>query len=91
MLDLRPEAMSREIGAFSQRLRALENEMQERGRLSKTDRTLLNQVQQHKERLEAKFSNAERSGSWDAIQTAFAEDWNSLVVEVSALESRLYE
>jgi len=88
MLDLRAEAMSR---AFSQRLRALESEMQERGRLSKTDRTLLNQIHQHKEQLEAKFFKAERSGSWDAIQSAFAEDWNSLVVEVSALESLLYE
>jgi len=91
MLNLRAEAVSKEIQEFSQHLRALKGELQERGRLSETTRTLLNQIQQHKERLEAKFSNAERAGSWDSIKSEFAEDWNSLVIEVSALENRLYE
>jgi hypothetical protein len=39
---------------------------------------------ERRERLETKFSNAERAESWDFIKSEFAEDWNSLVIEVSA-------
>ena len=69
MLNLRAEAMSNEIRAFSQRLRVLKNDLRERGKLSEATRTLLNQILQHKERLETKISNAERAGSWDSVKS----------------------
>jgi len=91
MLDLRSDAVRKEIQAFSQRLGALKDELQERGGLSETTRTTLNQIQQHKERLETKLSNAERAGNWDSIKKEFVEDWDSLVLDVSTLENQLYE
>ena len=83
--------MRKEIQAFSQRLGALKDELQERGRLSETTRTALNQIQQHKERLETRLFNAERAGNWDSIKKEFVEDWDSLVLDVSTLENQLYE
>ena len=91
MLDLRCDAVRKEIQTFSQRLGALKDELQERGGLSETTRTALNQIQQHKERLETKLSNAERAGNWDSIKKEFVEDWDSLVLDVSTLENQLYE
>ena len=91
MLDRRCDAVRKEIQTFSQRLGALKDELQERGRLSETTRTALNQIQQHKERLETKLSNAERAGNWDSIKKEFVEDWDSLVLDVSTLENQLYE
>ena len=83
--------MRKEIQAFSQRLGALKDELQERGRLSETTRTALNQIQQHKERLETRLTESERAGNWDSIKKEFVEDWDSLVLDVSTLENQLYE
>jgi len=91
MLDLSSEGMRKEIQAFSQRLRALTDELQEHSKLSETNRTLLNQIQQHKDRLETKLSTAEREGNWNSIKREFGEDWNSLVVDAATLETQLYE
>jgi hypothetical protein len=35
--------------------------------------------------------NPARAGSWAFIRKEFDEDWNSLVVDVVALENQLYE
>jgi predicted nucleic acid-binding Zn-ribbon protein len=91
MLDSSSEAMRKEIHAFSQRLQDLKEELQERGKLSDAAHALWNEVQQHKDQLETKFSGAERTGSWASIRKEFVEDWNSLVVDVVALENQLYQ
>ena len=91
MLDLSSEAMRTEIQAFSTRLRGLEDELRERGKLSDTNRAVLDQLQQHEDRLKEKFSKAETGGTWSSITEEFVEDWNSLVLETTALENRLYE
>jgi hypothetical protein len=67
----------------------LNEELQERSKLSSANRTLFDQIQQHKDRLEAKFSEAERAGSWNLIKKEFAADWNSLVVDLASLENQL--
>jgi hypothetical protein len=64
--------------------------LQERGKLSDATHALWNQVQ-HKDQLETKFSGAERTGSCASIRKEFVEDWNSLVVDVVALENQLYQ
>jgi chaperonin cofactor prefoldin len=66
MIDPGSEAMRKEIESFSHRLRALKEELRERGKLSDVNRALLDQIQQHKERLEVKCSNAEKAGNWDS-------------------------
>jgi predicted outer membrane protein len=91
MVDTGSEAMRKEIGSFSQRLRALKEDLREGGKLSDKNQALLDQIQQHKERLEAKFSNAETAGNWGFIREEFVKDWNSLVVDATMLENRLYE
>lgn len=91
MIDPGSEAMRKELEMFSHRLRALKEEFRERGKLSDVNRTLLDQILQHKERLEVECSSAEKAGNWDSIREAFDRDWNSLVADVAMLESRLYE
>ncbi|MBC9881402.1 hypothetical protein G8O24_29170 [Bradyrhizobium sp. INPA01-394B] len=91
MIDPGSEVMRKEIESFSQRLRALKEALRERGKLSNANQALLDQIQQHRERLEVKCSNAERAGNWDSIGEEFDRDWNSLVADVAMLENRLYE
>lgn len=84
MIDPGSEAMRKEMESFSHRLRALKEELRERGKLS-------DEIQQHKERLEVKCSNAEKAGNWDIIREEFDSDWNSLVPDLAMMENRLYE
>lgn len=57
MIDPGSEVMRKEIESFSQRLRALKEEFRERGKLSDANQALLDQIQQHRERLEVKCSS----------------------------------
>ena len=91
MIDPGSEAMRQEMESFSHRLRALKEELRERGKLSDENQALLDQIQRHKERLEVKCSNAEKAGNWDFIKEEFDSDWNSLVVDLAMMENRLYE
>jgi hypothetical protein len=91
MIDPGSEAMRQEMESFSHRLRALKEELRERGKLSDENQALLDQIRQHKERLEVKCSNAEKAGNWDFIKEEFDSDWNSLVVDLAMMENRLYE
>jgi len=85
------EAMRKEIESFFHRLRALKEELREHGKLSDENQALLDQIQQHKERLEMKCSNAEKAGNWNFIREEFDSDWNSLVVDLAMMENWLYE
>lgn len=91
MIDPGIEAMRKEMELFSHRLRALKEELRERGKLSDENQALLDQIQQHKERLEVKCANAEKAGNWDFIKEEFDSDWNSLVADLAMMENRLYE
>ena len=91
MIDPGIEAMRKEMKLFSHRLRALKEELRERGKLSDENQALLDQIQLHKERLEVKCSNAEKAGNWDFIKEEFDSDWNSLVADLAMMENRLYE
>lgn len=91
MIDPGSEAMRQEMESVSHRLRALKEELRERGKLSDENQALLDQIRQHKERLEVKCSNAEKAGNWDFIKEEFDSDWNSLVVDLAMMENRLYE
>jgi hypothetical protein len=42
-------------------------------------------------RLAAKLSDAERTGTWGFVRQEFAGDWNSLLVDFETLEERLDE
>jgi hypothetical protein len=37
------------------------------------------------------FLPAEAAGTWGSISEEFVGDWNSLVLDTTALENRLYE
>ena len=90
MLDLSFEAMRTEIQGYSRRLHALEEDLQERGKLSNANRVVLNRLQQHQDCLKEKLAKAEVTGG-NSLKEEFIEDWNSLILDTTALENRLYE
>ena len=91
MLDLSSDAMRKEIDSFSQRLQALKQEFRDRGKVTDANQVLLDRIQQHKDRLAATLSDAERTGNWASVRQQFDEDWNSLVVDLEMAEEQLYE
>jgi ubiquinone biosynthesis protein UbiJ len=91
MLDPDPEVVRREIASVSRRLQILAEEFRKRGTSSDASQALLDRVQQHKDRLAEKLSDAERTGNWPLVRDDFASDWNSLIVDLETLEARLTE
>jgi hypothetical protein len=91
MLDPSSETMHKAIDTFSQRLLTLKQDFLERAKLSDANQELVDRIQQHKDRLAAKLSDAERTGTWGFVRHDFAGDWNSLLVDFETLEERLDE
>ena len=89
MLGRSPDEFHRELDMLSQRLQAIRQEFREHGMVSDADQNVLNRVQEEKDGLEVKLSDAERSGQWDAFRGEFGSIWNSFITDVEMLELRV--
>ena len=76
MLNPGPKDFHRELDLLSQRLQALRLEFREHGMVSDADEAVLDRVQQERDGLEVKLSEAERSGRWDFFKNEFGSVWN---------------
>ena len=71
MLNASANDFHKELNLLSQRLQTLKQDFRERGMISDVDQAILDRVQQEKDGLEVKLSDAERSGHWDLFKNEF--------------------
>ena len=89
--NLRLDTMHQAIGQVSQRLEALQIEIEARGEISDANRACLDHIQQHQHKLAMRLAVAERQGTWVSLSKEFAMDWNLLLDDLDALEERIYD
>ena len=90
---LNPDAnfYHKELDHLSLRLQSLRQEFRQHDMISPADRNVLDRVQREKEDLEAKLSEAERTGHWDLFKDKFGSIWNAFIVDLDMLEVRLMD
>ena len=83
-------ALQARFDDFSRRLRARSEEFQRSGEFSDVHRSLLDQIQQRRDRLAEKLAAAEKSGDKrELIDAECARDFEGLHDELLLLEERL--
>jgi hypothetical protein len=92
MLHPTLDTFRKDLDRLSQRLQSLRQELRERDLFSDAHEAVLNRVQQERDLLAAKLSDAERnSPNWDRIKGEFGATWNSSVTDLNLLELRLQD
>jgi hypothetical protein len=91
MLNASANDFHKELNLLSQRLQTLKQDFRERGMISDVDQAILDRVQQEKDGLGVKLSDAERSGHWGLFKNEFGRVWNSFITDLGMLELRLMD
>ena len=92
MLHATLDTFRKDLDRLSQRLQTLRQDLRERDLLSDAQKAVLDRVQQERDLLVAKLSDAERNPpNWDRIKGEFGATWNSFVTDLNVLELRLQD
>ena len=84
------DRMRARLDEFSQRLDARTREFQERGELSDAHQALMSQIQERRDRLQARLASVEATGSeWDVIRVECERDFGSIHDDLLLLDERL--
>ena len=90
MLSPTLDTFRKDLDRLSQRLQTLRQDLQARN--SEAHTAVLDRVQQERDSLAAKLSDAERNPpNWDRIKGEFGATWNSFVTDLNVLELRLQD
>jgi hypothetical protein len=90
MLSPTLDTFRKDLDRLSQRLQTLRQDLQARNLFSDAHKAALDRVQQERDSLAAKLSDAERP-NWDRIKGEFGATWNSFVTDLNILELRLQD
>ena len=92
MLHPSLDTFREDLDRLSQRLQTLRQDLRERDLFSDAQKAVLDRVQQERDLLVAKLSDAERNPpNWDRIKGEFGATWNSFVTDLNVLELRLQD
>ena len=92
MLHPTLDTFRKDLDRLSQRLQTLRQELRERDLFSDAHKALLDRVQEERDLLAAKLSDAERNPpNWDRVKGEFGATWNSFVTDLNVLELRLQD
>jgi hypothetical protein len=92
MLHPSLDTFRKDLDRLSQRLQTLRQDLRERDLFSDAHKAVLDRVQEERDLLAAKLSDAERNPpNWDRIKREFGAAWNSFVTDLNVLELRLQD
>ena len=92
MLHPTLDTFRKDLDRLSQRLQTLRQDLRERDLFSDAHKAVLDRVQEERDLLAAKLSDAERNPpNWDRIKGEFGATWNSFVTDLNVLELRLQD
>ena len=92
MLHATLDTFRKDLDRLSQRLQTLRQDLRERDLLSDAQKAVLDRVQEERDLLAAKLSDAERNPpNWDRVKGEFGATWNSFVTDLNVLELRLQD
>ena len=92
MLHPTLDTFRKDLDRLSQRLQTLRQDLRERDLLSDAQKAVLDRVQEERDLLAAKLSDAERNPpNWDRVKGEFGATWNSFVTDLNVLELRLQD
>ena len=92
MLHPTLDTFRKDLDRLSQRLQTLRQDLRERDLFSDAHKAVLDRVQEERDLLAAKLSDAERNPpNWDRVKGEFGAAWNSFVTDLNVLELRLQD
>ena len=92
MLHATLDTFRKDLDRLSQRLQTLRQDLGVRDLFSDAHKAVLDRVQQERDLLAAKLSDAERNPpNWDRVKGEFGATWNSFVTDLNVLELRLQD